>query len=107
MSFEDQLREALRQEPAPADFRAKLMARVQAESGAAVVTAPWWKRRLSLALAAALVAGAVIPAGVLERQRLDRERGLAARNQLLTALAVTNSTLRHTREMIRRNTRHS
>jgi hypothetical protein len=101
MNIEDQLREALNREPAPADFKRKVMQALPAKKRSPSL---WWKRRLSLALAFALVLAAVIPALVMEQRH---RRGIAAREQLLTALRLTNTTLRHTKEMIHKNTRRS
>jgi hypothetical protein len=70
VNLEDQLRDALRREPAPA----------------------------------AMLVVAATPALIIEQRR---ERGIQARDRLLTALKVTNATLRHTREMIHKNVRRS
>lgn len=101
MNMEDQLREALKREPAPVDFKRQVMERTPGKRSAPVF---WWKRRLSLALAAALVVAAGVPSMVIEQRH---RRGIAARDQLLTALRVANTTLRHTKQMIHKNTRRS
>jgi hypothetical protein len=101
MNLEDQLREALRREPAPADFKRRLLQRVPPKKRAPLF---WWKRRMSFALAAAVIVAAAAPALILEQRR---ERGIEARDQLLTALRVANTTLRHTKQMIQKNTRRS
>jgi hypothetical protein len=101
VNLEDQLRDALRREPAPADLKRKVMQAIPAEKSARVF---WWKRRISLALAAAMLVAAATPALIIEQRR---ERGIQARDRLLTALKVTNATLRHTREMIHKNVRRS
>ena len=98
-NIEDHLREALKREPAPADFKRKVMQGLPAKKSAAIF---WWKRRLSLALASALAVAIVVPATVIEQRH---RRGIEARDQLLTALRVTHTTLRHTKEMIHKNTR--
>ncbi len=98
MNIEDQLREALKREPAPADFKRKVMRALPAKKNF------WWKRRVSLALATALGVAAIIPVAVMEQRQ---RRGEEAREQLLRALQVTNATLRHTKEMIQKNTRRS
>lgn len=108
MSFEDELRGALVREAAPADFKRKLMARIEAEARTAPVPIAWWRRRrVSLAIAAGLVVSVAIPGGVMEHRRRERLRGIAARDKLLTALSVTNTTLRHTRQMIRKTARRA
>lgn len=98
MKLEDELREALRREPAPDGFAARVLARASA--------APWWKRPATLALAAGLTVAALIPPAIMERHQRERERALDARNQLRAALAITRTQLEQTREKIRRNTRH-
>jgi hypothetical protein len=99
MSIEDQLREALQREPAPGDFKRKVMRALPAGKREPVA---WWKRRVSIAFAAALAVAAVVP-GVIVEQR--HRRGVEARDQLVTALRVTNNTLRHTKQLIQKNTR--
>jgi hypothetical protein len=101
MNIEDQLREALKREPAPADFKRKVMQALPTQKSRSVF---WWKRRMSFALASVMVAAAVVPVMVMEQRH---RRGVEAREKLLTALRVTHSTLRHTKEMIQKNTRRS
>jgi len=101
MNIEDQLREALEREPAPAGFKHKVMQAVPAKKSVSIF---WWNRRLSLALALAVVVAAVVPTVIVESRH---RRGIAARDQLLTALRVTNTTLRRTKQMIHKNTRRS
>jgi len=101
MNIEDQLREALKREPAPADFKRKVMQAVPANRN---LSSFWWKRRISLVVAAAAALAAIIPAVVVEQRH---RRGMEAREQLLRALQVTNATLRHTKEMIHKHTRRS
>jgi negative regulator of sigma E activity len=101
MNIEDRLREALEREPAPADFKRKVMQALPAKKNLSIF---WWNRRLSLALALAVIVAAVVPTVIVENRH---RRGIAARDQLLTALRVTNTTLRHTKQMIHRNTRRS
>jgi hypothetical protein len=99
MNLEEQLRGALRREPAPVDFAARVMARVP------VVI--WWRRPMTLALAAGLAMAAVIPPAVSEYHRRERERAMEAKAQLVTALAITQFQLRQVSEKIKRNTRHA
>lgn len=110
MNLEDQLRDALRPEPATPEFRRRLMERIDRDaSRSGVKTVPIrWRRRMPLAVAAALLAGAVIPVTVSNRERAERERrGVEARNELILALSVAHTKLRHTREMIHANTRRN
>jgi hypothetical protein len=101
MNIEDQLREALKREPAPADFKRKVMRALPAKTSGYRF---WGKRRMSFALASALALAAIVPAMVVEQRH---RRGVEAREQLLRALQVTNATLRHTKQMIHKNTRRS
>jgi hypothetical protein len=101
MNIEDQLREALQREPAPADFKRKVLGAIPAKKSTQTF---WWERRVLLAIAVALVVAALVPIRVAEQRH---RRGVMARDQLLTALRVTNTTLRHTKQMIHKNTRRS
>lgn len=101
MNIEDQLREALKREPAPAEFKRKVMQALPVrKSGWSF----WGKRRVSFALATAMALAAVVPVVVMEQRH---RRGVEAREKLLTALRLTNSTLHHTKELIQKNTRRS
>jgi hypothetical protein len=97
MNLEDELRRALRQEPAPAGFGDRILAKTTRVQ-------PVWRRPVTLAVAAALALAAIIPPAVKEYRR--RERGVEVRDQLLSALSITRAQLRQTREKIRQNTRH-
>ena len=89
--FENQLRAALRREPPPPDFAAKVLARTNSNRG---------NKRYWMPLAAALLAGAVIPAVVVERHR--HEQALEARRQLVSALQITRAKLNFAKEKIQR-----
>ena len=113
MSFDDELRRAMRPvDPGP-DFTARVLAAVEADtrgagpSGAppaAIAAAPAFRRRWARrswmwpALAASLV-GAVTGARYFEVKR-ETERGLEARTQLMQALRVTSEKLAVAREVI-------
>jgi hypothetical protein len=101
VNLENELREALRREPAPADFAAKVLSRTLA----APIT--WWRRPVTLALAAGLILGALIPTAISEYHERERLRALEARRQLIAALTITRVQLRQAKERIRRNTRHT
>jgi hypothetical protein len=105
VNLENELREALRREPAPADFAAEVLAKARALSGHNTAqTAHWWRRPATLALAAGLAAAAIIPSVIEYR---ERRRGIEARDQLVIALNITRVRLQQTKEKIRRNTRHT
>ena len=104
--FEDELRGALRREQPPEGFAARVLARAAAEPKPAGVWARLseWLRMPVVARAA--LAGALcllIVAGVQyeQRQRLERIRGEAAKQQLLLALRVTGSNLRAVHDKVR------
>jgi hypothetical protein len=103
MNIDDQLRSALKREPAPPDFAANVLAQVKAETP----VLPFWRRPLTLALAAILLLAAVVPPVVSESQRRQRERALEARAQLLTALTITKTQLRRVSARIQRNTKRT
>ena len=101
MNLEDDLRRALRREPAPADFAARILARTTL---AKTRVLPFRRRPVTLAIAAALALAALIPPAVYQHRR--QQRALEARDQLVAALAITRVQLEHVKERIRRNTRH-
>jgi hypothetical protein len=96
MNFEDELRTALRREPAPPDFAAKVIGRTR--------VVPFWRRPATLAMAAALAVAALIPPAVNEYRR--QQRAVEARDQLIEALAITKVQLLQVGQKIRQNTRH-
>lgn len=101
--LEQALRESLRRSPAPPDFAAKVLAKTRPSANGSRIS--WLRRPFTLALAAALMAVAIIPAVVLDHERREAAKGLKAKQDLLTALAITRDQLRHARDEIRRNTR--
>jgi hypothetical protein len=104
MSFDDALRAALRREPAPADFAAKVLARAAPEPKAAAI--PIRRRPIAWAIAAGLTIAALVPTGVSEYRRRREARALEARRELMVALAVTRVKLQQTREKLQRSARH-
>jgi hypothetical protein len=100
MNLEDDLRAALRREPAPADFAAKVLARTVLKRACVL---PFWRRPATLAIAAALILAAVIPPAAYEYKR--QRRAIEAREQLMVALSITKAQLVQAQEMIRQNTR--
>jgi hypothetical protein len=101
--LEQALRASLRRSAAPPDFAAKVLAGTRQPAGGSRM--PWLRRPFTLALAAALMAVAIIPAVVLDHQRREAARGLKAKQDLLTALAITRDQLQHARNEVRKNTR--
>jgi hypothetical protein len=98
--MEKALRASLRREAAPPDFAAKVLA------GTRQPPKSWLRRPFTLALAGALAAVAIVPAVVLDYQRREEAKGLKAKQDLLTALAITRDQLQHAREEVRKNTRN-
>jgi hypothetical protein len=98
MNIENDLRRALRREPAPADFAVKVIAKTRPR------VLPFWRRPVTFAIAAALALAAFAPPALYEYRR--QRRAIEARDQLVVALAITRVQLEHVREKIRQNTRH-
>lgn len=111
-NLEKGLRASLRRTAAPPGFAGRVLARAGAPLPLPKLPdepkPPKFRLRrpFTLALAAALAAVAIIPAVVLEHRRRVEARGLKARQDLLTALAITRDQLRQAREKVRRNTRN-
>ena len=101
--LEQALRGSLGRAAAPPDFAAKVLAKTRPAAGGSRMS--WLRRPFTLALAAALMAVAIIPAVVLDHERREAARGLKAKQDLLTALAITRDQLRHARDEVRKNTR--
>jgi hypothetical protein len=96
MNLEDDLRRALRREPAPPDFAARVLRKTR--------VLPFWRRPVTLAIAAALLLAALAPPAVYEYR--EHQRAVEAREQLILALSITKVQLQHVKEKIRQNTRH-
>jgi len=104
VNLENELRDALRREPAPVDFTAKVLAGTVVSP---IRVLPWWRRPAALALAAGLILGAMIPTAIFEYHQREERRALAARNQLMAALAITRTRLQQAKARIHRQTRHT
>jgi len=106
MNFEDELRTALRREPAPPDFAAAILSKTLLKKTPLAKTrvVPFWRRPATLAMAAALAVAALVPPAVNEYRR--QQRAVEARDQLIEALAITKVQLQQVGEKIRQNTRH-
>ncbi|MHB8733668.1 MAG: hypothetical protein ACYC6M_00040 [Terriglobales bacterium] len=92
--LEAALRAALRREDAAPEFTARILAAART----APAKTPWLQRRTwaALAVAAALVLGAV--RGLELRERQERRAGETAKAQLMVAMQITNRALQHTEE---------
>jgi hypothetical protein len=101
MILDDDLRRALQREPAPADFAARVLSQTTLSKTRVL---PFWRRPVSLAIAAALAFAAVVPQAISEYH--ERQRAIEARDQLVLALSITRVQLQQVKERIRQNTRH-
>ena len=84
--FEQQLREAFKRQPAPPGLKRRIMARRRAPEPRSHVVL--WQR-----LAATLALAAVLGGAALWHQLEERRKGEAARQQVLTALRITDHAL--------------
>ncbi len=102
--LEKQLAQALKHEDPPADFTAKVMARVAKESKPVTWLQFLWLPAQRAALAGGLAAVMLVAAsgGVIyhQRQAAERRRAEAARDQLLTALRITGTQLNRVSRVI-------
>lgn len=106
MNFEDEVRAALRREPAPPDFAPRVVALAAREKKVSVM--PSWRSPATWAVAAGIAVAALIPVGMIEHQNRERQRGLQAKADLYTALRITRAKLQQTKERVRRVTsRHA
>jgi hypothetical protein len=105
--LEKALRDSLRREEPPADFAAKILAQTVGAPALQVVpkrARPWLLRPVGLALAAAITAIAIVPAVMVEQHRREEERGLRAKQDILTALAITREQFQQARAIVARTT---
>ncbi len=109
-NFEDVLRASLQREAAPTDFAAKVLAKAGATvslRGIPMRAKSWFHRPWTLALAATLAAVAIVPAVLLDYEHREQQaKGLKAKQDLLTALAITRDQLQHAKEKVRHTTRN-
>lgn len=102
MPFDDDIRAALRREPAPPGFAAKVLEEVAKNR---VIEFPVWRRPATWAMAAGLAIAALTPPAIIEyRHKQEQQRALEARNQLMLALKITRVKLQQARERVRHAT---
>lgn len=89
--FEDELRRSLRRVEAPEGFADRVMGRVRVASGGRVIPIEGRKPSPKQWVAAAVAAGMLLSAGGWRYR--EYQRGVKAKEQLLTALAITSSKL--------------
>ena len=87
--FERELKQAMERRPAPPSLKRRIMQRRSARrTERHHTTMIWWQR-----LAASLLVGAVMAGGYGWRQIEQRRKGEEAKQQVLTALRITNQVL--------------
>ena|ERR1035438_3093560 len=91
--FERELRQAFERQPAPLGLKGRLLLKRRVQRSRRPVVL-WQRLAASIALAAA-VAG-----GFAWREREERRKGEAARQQLITALRITNHALNHMNQQL-------
>ena len=86
--FERDLRTALARTPAPAGLKRKVMQQHRERAGRSHQRLVWFER-----LAASLVLAGVVGSAVFWRNALERRRGEEVKQQVFTALRITNHAL--------------
>ena len=87
--FEKELKQAMERRPAPPSLKRRIMLqRSRRRTERHHTSIMWWQR-----LAASLLVGAVIAGGFGWRQIEERRKGEEAKQQVLTALRITNQVL--------------
>lgn len=105
MNFEEELKAALQREAPPPDFAARLLAKTAlAKTAAKTRVLPFWRRPVTLAIAAVLALTALVPSAVYQYRQ--HRRAVEARDQLILALSIARVQLQQVKEKIHRNTRH-
>jgi hypothetical protein len=94
--FEEELRQAFERVPAPPSLKRNLMAERARRRNGKILHFPlqWQRLAASVALAAVLTGGATW-GGLAWRQREERRKGEAARDQVMLALRLTSHALDH------------
>ncbi len=103
MSFEDDLRMALRREQAPPDFAARVMASAERKGSIHAVRPPRSAYKAWAAMAAGIALMVLVPAAVDRQQEQERQarEGARAGQQLMRALRLTSSQLKLTQSLLR------
>lgn len=100
--FERELKQAFVRRPAPPSFKRKLMDRRNRQRTARIRTRMvMWER-----LAACLVLCAALAGGFAWHQRDEQRKGEAARQQVLTALRITNHALNQVKNQLAEHDRN-
>jgi hypothetical protein len=86
--FERELREAMQRQPAPPSLKRKVMGRLWDRARSTQGRVVWWQR-----LAASVVLAAVVGGALAWRNAEERRKGEEAKQQVFTALRITNRAL--------------
>lgn len=101
MNFDDlekDLKAAMTREPAPPDFSARLMARLEKDRTPARSIWNW----TALPIAASVAAVVLIPMAEWQESKQQDEKALSARRELSMAIAITQDQLAKVRSRIQR-----
>jgi len=104
--LEEELRQALRREEAPADFAERVLAQVRAQAA----PEPSWPRlmrglragALRYATVAVLVVATIVSAIEYKRHEQERRQGELARQQLMLALRIASGKLQYAQAKVNR-----
>ena len=86
--FERELREAMQRQPAPPGLKRKVLGRLWARAQHAHRRVVWWQR-----LAASVVLAGAVGGSLAWRNAEERRKGEEAKQQVFTALRITNHAL--------------
>jgi hypothetical protein len=103
MSFEDDLRLALRREQAPPDFAARVMASAEGQTRIHALRPSRSAYKAWAAMAAGIALMVLVPAAVDRQQEQERQarEGVLAEKQLVRALRLTGRQLKMTQSLLR------
>ncbi len=108
--FESELRESLKRQPAPESLKRKVMerrqqnrARQQDDTAARQRTRMIWFERI----AASLVVASVAASALVGHYAIERRKGEAAKQQVFTALRITNHAFQVMNEQLEKRDRNS
>jgi hypothetical protein len=98
--FERELRAAMRRQSAPAGLKRAVMARRQRERAEQRRRMVWFER-----LAASLVLAGVVSGAMMWRHAQEQRKGEEARQQVFTALRITNHALQEMKVQLEEHNR--
>jgi hypothetical protein len=109
--LEDELREALRREEAPAAFAERVLAKAHQQASPEA----WWPRlirglhagALRYATVAVLVVATIVGAVEYKRHEQERRQGELARQQLMLALRIASGKLQYAQAKVNRTRQYA